>query len=183
MPHGNALAKAFQRGRTLDASRWHKGILTTYLAEATETNGAYDLCETTMAPGMEPPPHVHSREDELFYVLDGEFDAYVGDAGFAVRTGECAFLPRHIPHAWIIRSPRLHMLSLITPGGFLEAIRDMSAPAQRLDLPAEALTYATADLERTMQVLSEYGIRMLSPEETSEQLPLYPHPLRPSPVT
>jgi uncharacterized cupin superfamily protein len=36
--------------------------------------------------------HVHSREDELFYVLEGAFDAYVGEEAFKMETGECVFL-------------------------------------------------------------------------------------------
>ena len=56
-----------------------------------------------LAPGTEPPPHVHTREDELFYVLEREFDVYVGKGAFKVETGGCVFLPRSKPHAFIIR--------------------------------------------------------------------------------
>jgi hypothetical protein len=48
--------------------------------------------QATLAPGNEPPPHMHSREDELFHVLDGEFDVYVGKEAFKVESGECIFL-------------------------------------------------------------------------------------------
>ena len=61
------------------------GNLTTNLAESKETNGAFFLVEATLAAGNEPPPHSHSREDELFYVLEGEFDVYVGKEGFKVK--------------------------------------------------------------------------------------------------
>ena len=71
--------KAFKRTASLGLSMWHLGSLTTNLAEKRDTNGAFCLVEGTLAPGNEPPPHVHSREDELFYVLEGEFDVYVGE--------------------------------------------------------------------------------------------------------
>ena len=50
-------------------------------------------------------------------VLEGEFDVYVGKEVFNGKTGECIFLPRFKPHAFIIRSPRLRLLILFAPGG------------------------------------------------------------------
>ena len=44
------------------------------------------LVEALVAPGTEPPPHVHTREDELFYVLEEEFDVYVGKEAFNVKS-------------------------------------------------------------------------------------------------
>jgi hypothetical protein len=133
-----------------------------------------------MAPGNEPPPHVHSYEDELFYVLDGEFDVYVGQAAFKVRTGECVFLPRFVPHAFVVRSPRLQLLTLFTPGGLEGAFRESSA-AQNLDLPAGAITYSMVELEKTARRFSAYGARFLTPDEIRDQLPLYPEAVGPSP--
>ena len=119
-------------------------------------------------------PHVHSREDELFYVLEGEFDTYVGEEAFKVTKGECIFLPKFKPHAFVIRSLRLRVLILYTPGGVEEAFRKVSSPAQHLEPPTEALTYSQSDLEQTARRFSEYGVQILSPEEVAEQLPLYP---------
>ena len=107
--------KAFKRAPLLGLSQWENGNLTTNLAEKKDANGAFFLVEAMLAPGTEPPPHVHTREDELFYVLEGEFDVYVGKEAFKVETGECVFLPR---------------LALFTPAGLEEAFRGMSTPAQ-----------------------------------------------------
>jgi quercetin dioxygenase-like cupin family protein len=97
---------AFKRAPSLGLSQWKNGNLTTNLAEKKDTNGAFLLIEATLAPGTEPPPHVHTREDELFYVLEGEFDVYVGKEAFKVETGECVFLPRFTPHASRCSAPR-----------------------------------------------------------------------------
>ena len=132
-----------------------------------------------MAPGSEPPPHVHSREDELFYVLDGEFDVYAGKEAFKAKTGECVFLPKFEPHAFLIRSSRLRVLTLFTPAGLEEAFRGMSSPAQYLNVPPVALSYSTADLKQTARRLGEYGVRLLAPDEVGELLPLYPKALPP----
>jgi mannose-6-phosphate isomerase-like protein (cupin superfamily) len=99
--------KAFNRGKSLELSKWYMGCLTTNLAESKDTDGAFCLVEVTLAPGNEPPPHVHSREDELFYVLEGEFDVYVGQEAFKVRTENASSFPD---------SSRTH--SLFVPLGF-----------------------------------------------------------------
>src|SRR5215472_15078069 len=166
--------KAYKRAPFLGLSQWENGNLTTNLAERKDTNGAFFLVEAVLAPGTEPPPHVHTREDELFYVLEGEFDVYIGKEAFKVETGECVFLPRLKPHAFVIRSPRLRVLALFTPAGLEELFRGMSTPAQRLELPTGAVTYSTGDLKQTAQRLSEYGAHVLTPDEIAEQMPLYP---------
>jgi mannose-6-phosphate isomerase-like protein (cupin superfamily) len=169
--------KSFKRAPSLELSKWYLGSLTTNLAERNDTDGAFCLVQATLAPGHEPPPHMHSREDELFYVLDGEFDVYVGKEAFKVESGECIFLPRRKPHAFVIRSPRLRVLALFSPAGLEDAFRSMSSPAQNMDLPAGALTYSTADPNDTAQRLKEYGVHLLPPDEIADQLPLYPRSL------
>src|SRR5262245_8464996 len=173
MTNTSSPLKAFKRAPSLTLSKWYMGIVTTNLAEAKDTNGAYFLVESTLVPGTEPPPHVHSREDELFYVLEGEFDMYVGREVFKVQTGECIFLPRFKPHAFVIRSAQLRVLILFAPGGVEEAFRGMSVPAKNLEPPTGTLIYSEADLEQTMQRFSDYGVRFLAPEEVAEQMPLY----------
>ena len=166
--------KAFKRSTSLKRSKWYMGMLLTNLTETPDTNGAFSLLEATLVPGTEPPPHVHSREDELFYVLEGEFDVYVGEEVFNAKTGECIFLPRFKPHAFIIRSARLRLLILFAPAGVEEAFRRMSSPAQNLNPPMGALTYSAEDLEQTAQRFSASGVRMLAPDEIEHQLPSYP---------
>src|SRR5215831_10725453 len=166
--------KAFKRAPSLGLSQWENGNLTTNLAETKDTNGAFLLVEAMLAPGTEPPPHVHTREDELFYVLEGEFDVYVGKDAFKMKTGECVFMPKLVPHAFVIRSPRLRLLALFTPAGLEEVFRLWSTPAERLELPNGAMTYSTSDPAEIAQRLSEYGAHVLTPDEIAEQMPLFP---------
>jgi mannose-6-phosphate isomerase-like protein (cupin superfamily) len=187
--------KAFKRAPSLGLSMWHLGSLTTNLAEKKDTNGAFCLVEGTLAPESEPPPHVHTREDELFYVLEGEFDVYVGKEAFKVEAGECVFLPRFTPHAFVIRSPWLRVLALFSPAGLEEAFRSIDSPAQSLEVPTAPLTNSTdagkalhgikqlkaEDLKQTVQLLADYGAHFLTRDEVADQLPLYPKPLLPNP--
>ena len=174
----NTLAqlKAFKRGPSLELSKWYMGMLLTNLAESKDTNGAFFLMEATAVPGTEPPPHVHTHEDELFYALEGEFEVYVGKENFKVETGESVFCPKLKPHAFAIRSPRGRVLILVTPGGLEEAFRSESSPAQNLDLPTGAPTYSTTDLKQAVERFGKYGVRFLTQDEVADQLPLYPKP-------
>ena len=177
MNAASSYLKAYKRSASLETSRWYMASLTTNLAEKEDTNGAFCLVEATLASGNEPPPHEHSREDELFYVLEGEFDVYVGKEAFKVEKGECVFLPRLKPHAFAIRSSRIRLLTLFTPAGLEDAFRSASSPAQNLELPTGALTYAKSDPKHILQRFSEYGVRFLTEDEVADELPLYPKSL------
>ena len=83
----------------------------------------------------------------MFYVLGGTIDIYVGDELFRAIAGACVFLPKLQAHAFKIRSPEVHMLVLMTPGGFMNASATMAIPAQSLDIPPDdGVTYATVNL-------------------------------------
>ncbi len=149
------------------------GSLLTFLVESKDTGGTFTLIEGLLTPGNEPPPHVHGREDELFYILEGEMDMYVGNEVLKAGAGECLFLPRLQPHTFILRSPRLRTLVLFMPGGLEECFRARSSRAEKLELPSVAATYSTSDLEPIIRAFEEYGARFLSPHEVMEQMPLY----------
>ena len=119
-----ATIKAFKRAPSVEMSTWYKGILISNLVTNQDTGGAFEFVVTKMKRGTEPPPHIHEREDEMFYVLDGMLDAYVGDECIRVDAGECVFMPKGQAHAFRISSPEIHMLVLMTPGGFHGCDRD-----------------------------------------------------------
>ena len=166
--------KPFKHAPSVAISTWHKDILSTQLATDEDTGGAFDLVLSNMRSGTEPPPHVHAHEHEFFYVLDGKLDAYVGNNVFHLGPGECAFLPVGTPHAFLIMSPDIRMLVLITPGGLMKCIASMAVPAEKLEIPSDSVTYATADLEETMRIFLKYGVRFLSPEEIADEMPAFP---------
>ena len=126
--------------------------------------------------GTEPPPHVHTREDEFFYLLAGEMAFYVDGKVFSITAGECIFLPRRIPHAWLITSDDVNTITVVTPAGFADAIWNMSFPAERMEVPngADIATYANADLTETIKIHEQYGVRLLSPDEIRAQMPGFP---------
>ena len=165
---------AYKRSPALDNSTWYKGLLISQLAGGSDNDGAFDLVESKMKNGTEPPPHVQEREDELFYILSGEIKVFVDGQVLTVTAGESVFLPKKVPHAYLIQSDVCHVLALMTPGGFLNAINKMNAPARTMEIPSDMETYATADLTAAMEVFIKYGVRMLSPDEVAAQMPAYP---------
>jgi quercetin dioxygenase-like cupin family protein len=76
------------------------------------------MMELDASPGIEPPMHVHQREDEWYYVLDGEVTFHVGGEIYQGHPGSFVFLPRAVPHTFTIESSTARMLLLNAPGGF-----------------------------------------------------------------
>src|SRR5689334_2800821 len=69
-----------------------------FLATGKDTNGKYTTFEVIVRPGGGPPPHVHSREEECFYILDGELTLWAGDERIVATAGMFINLPVGIPH-------------------------------------------------------------------------------------
>jgi quercetin dioxygenase-like cupin family protein len=168
--------RAYKRSPALANSTWYKGILASQMAGPADNDRAFDFVISKIRRGTEPPPHVHSHEDEFLYVFAGEMKVYVDRDVFAVEGGECVFLPRRTPDAWLITSEQVHVILLVVPGGFLDAINKMNAPAKRMEVPAdgETVTYATVDLTETIKVFEQQGIRFLTPDEIRTEMPQYP---------
>ena len=59
-------------------SLWVFGELVVCKTKSEQTGGAYSLFEVVTQPGSGPPPHVQHREDEAFYVLEGEYEFLIG---------------------------------------------------------------------------------------------------------
>src|ERR1700716_1017470 len=71
-----------------------------FLATGENTNGKYALWEAVVPPGGGPPPHVHSREEEGCYVLEGEIIFHVGEERIVATPGVFANMPVGTPHSF-----------------------------------------------------------------------------------
>ncbi len=91
------------------------------LATAAGTAGRFTVLEQVTPAGWGPPRHMHSREDEIFYILEGTYELHVGDERKTVSVGASAVLPRHVPHGFRNVAPTpSRLLSVIAPGGLEE---------------------------------------------------------------
>src|SRR5207245_4781297 len=89
-----------------------------FLATGKDTNGAYALMEASVAPGGGPPPHVHSREEESFFILEGEILFQLGDKRLIGTTGMFANIPVGLLHSFKNESNRpARMLISVAPAG------------------------------------------------------------------
>ena len=116
-------------------ARWWFDGLAVIKAGAADTNGQLTVVEVSEPPNAEAPLHVHRREDEAFYVLEGSATIYVGDQVFEAGPGDFAFGPRDVPHRYTVGPDGCRMLFICTPAGFEDLVIDMSRPAERLTLP------------------------------------------------
>jgi mannose-6-phosphate isomerase-like protein (cupin superfamily) len=95
---------------------------TTYKVVTSDTKGDLFVIEQANRRRGGPPLHVHQGEDELFYVLEGEYLVQVGDKRFSLKTGDCVLGPRGVPHAWAFSgSTSGRLLLSYAPAGKMEA--------------------------------------------------------------
>lgn len=76
------------------------GGMLSFKARGEQTGGALTAFESIVAPGHGPPFHLHVREDEVIYVLEGRLRVRLEETVEEAPSGSVAFLPRGVPHAW-----------------------------------------------------------------------------------
>ena len=155
---------AFGRGRqSLDRSVWYSGWLMTFLATAEDTQGQFALIEAVARKGNVPPPHIHHREEETFYVLEGEMTVSVGDRTTKATPGTMVCLPRDVAHSFTIESEQLRMLILLTPAGLEGWFNEFSVPAPTMTLPPAA-EVPYSEIQRMLEVSPRYGLEFVLPK-------------------
>ena len=133
-----------------------------FLATGEETNGKYALFEALVPPGGGPPPHVHSREEEGFYVLEGEITFRVGEDRLVATAGTFANMPVGTPHAFRNESSEpARMLISVAPAGLERMFFEVGVPL------AEGATTAPPptqdEIERLLAIAPRYGIEIKLP--------------------
>lgn len=116
-------------------ARWWFAALAVIKATAADTDGRLSIVEVTEPPGAAAPLHVHHREDEAFWILEGSVTLQVGDTTIEAAAGDYAFGPRGVPHRYDVGPDGCRMLFICTPGGFEDLVREMSVPAAARTLP------------------------------------------------
>lgn len=108
------------------------GQRTSYLVNGEETCDTYAIIEQEFRKGLEPPAHVHRREEETFYVVNGELTVTIGETSVQAAAGSVVVLPRGIKHAYTVVSETAKVLITVRPSGFETFFKELSTP-----LPAE----------------------------------------------
>ena len=143
-------------------ARWWFGCLAEIKATVADTGGQMSIVETTWGPGAEAPLHVHHRDDEGFWVLDGDVTFEVGGTTIAASAGDYAFGPRDIPHRFTVGDTGCRMLFLLVPGGIEDLILATSEPAPSRTVPPPPENEPTPEeMARLKATIKEFGYELL----------------------
>jgi mannose-6-phosphate isomerase-like protein (cupin superfamily) len=144
-------------------SLWVLGELVTYKITSYQTGGAYSLFEVTTQPGAGPPPHVQHREDEAFYVLEGEYQFLVEGRTINAGAGSLIYVPKGNLHAHNNMGRGIgRMLVSQTPGGLHERFFEEIGEEMKDGSTAQA-SEDPPDMESIVKIAAEYGIEMPPP--------------------
>jgi quercetin dioxygenase-like cupin family protein len=150
-----AMVDAFAVRTGEGEARWWLGALARIKATAADTGGHLTVVEVTDPPGVEAPLHVHHREDEAFWVLEGDVTFEVGGKTIQAGAGDFVFGPRDVPHRYTVGDTGSRMLFMLTPGGFEDLVRATSDPARSRTLPPA--DHPMPDEERMMSAQAAAG--------------------------
>jgi quercetin dioxygenase-like cupin family protein len=153
-----AVLKRPGEGRTIAVV----GDVYRFLAVGEDTGGRYALWEALVPPGGGPPPHVHSREEEGFYVLEGEITFRVGERRIVADAGTFANMPVGSMHTFKNETDRpARMLISVAPSGLEEMFFEVGQPvpegAQTAPPPSKE------EIEQLLSVAPRYGIEIRVP--------------------
>lgn len=145
-------------GRTVAVT----GDVYRFLATGEQTDGKYALWEALVPPGGGPPPHVHSREEEGFYVLEGEVTFTVSGERTVAGPGTFANMPVGVPHSFKNESDRpARMLISVAPAGleqmFFEVGQELPVGDTTAFPPSED------EIKKLIATAPKYGITLLPP--------------------
>ena len=135
----NRRTRRRQRGTRADRARAGRGRALSFLgsrtsvkASAETTAGRVAVIEHLSPRGSGSPLHIHSSEDEWFYVIEGELTFWVGGQVISAPTGSFIYGPRGVPHTFLVASEIARFLLVTEPAGFSGFIRTLAEPAQSL---------------------------------------------------
>ena len=135
-----------------------------FLATGDDTNGKYALFEALVGPGGGPPPHVHSREEEGFYILEGEITFTIGDKRLVASAGMFANMPVGTPHSFKNESNKpAKMLISVAPAGLEKMFFEFGVPLP--EGATTALPPTKEEIEKLQAVAPRYGIEIKLPKQ------------------
>jgi quercetin dioxygenase-like cupin family protein len=141
---------------------WFMASLALIKSDAVTTAGTVSVIEQIAPPGGGSPLHRHTREDEWFYVIEGELTFWVGGQTTRAPAGSFVYGPKGIAHTFQVTSETPARFLLVTePAGFEGFVRALGTPAKAMGLPPAPS--GPPDLEHVNAVAADYGIEILGP--------------------
>jgi hypothetical protein len=128
-------------------------------ATVEHTDGRFTFLDQRTPGDCAVPRHVHDREDEAWYILEGEVTFHCGTETLRAGPGSWVFAPKGVPHAFRVGPEGARLLTMACPASFADFVRAAGEPAPALTLPEQALL----DVERLTELGRQYGIQILGP--------------------
>lgn len=125
-----------------------------------QNHGAFSMVELRGRRGDMSPLHLHHRDDESFYVLDGEMTLFIAGREIGLMAGSAAVAPRGRPHTYRVESDTAAWLVVNSPAGFERFLMAVAEPAPRPELPPPGRPLDAAALTH---FAAEHGIEILGP--------------------
>jgi quercetin dioxygenase-like cupin family protein len=133
-----------------------------FLSEGEETGGRFAMIEATVSPQGGPPPHIHRREDELFYVLEGELEFLYNGQKTNASPGAFVYLPRNTLHCFKnIGAKPARMIVEVVPSGLEKFFQEAGTPLPSAS--AKPVPVTPGDIDKLKTVAAKYGIELQSP--------------------
>lgn len=127
-----------------------------FKALGNDTGGTYSFWENRILPGQGAPLHVHTQEEESWYVLEGELTWTVGDKEFNAKQGSFINLPRFVPHKFLNKSHKpARMMLTYAPAGTENWFLDVGTPATDHGTPPVP---TKEEIERALKLGNQYGV-------------------------
>jgi quercetin dioxygenase-like cupin family protein len=145
-------------------SVWLLGDLYTFKAVSEDTEGAFALWETTSPPEGGPPPHLHHREDETFYVLEGDMEFLAGGDTIRASAGSFVHIPKGTMHTFKnVGATPARFLVTVVPGGFEKFFFEASEPAT--DKSAPPAPEGPPEVEKLVATAAKYNCEIPPPPD------------------
>ena len=138
------------------------GDVVTFKALGQNTQGQYALVEIACEPEVGTPPHIHGREDEAFYILEGEVQFRLDDQITLATPGTFLHSPKGQKHSFKnTGTTRSRMLCWVTPAGLEMFFAEVGRPvADPLNPPVPD----QAAINKLLEAAPKYGLTILPPE-------------------
>jgi quercetin dioxygenase-like cupin family protein len=124
------------------------GDLQIHKISGKDTNNQIVEWVNDVAPGVGIPPHVHTKEDEIFRVLKGRVEIMVGNKTTILNEGDLAFAPKNVVHSWkIVGTEKASMCTSAFPAGIEHMFSELG------QLPP-----GPPDLGKVAEICEKYGV-------------------------
>ena len=147
----------FEKITSTENRRAFPGVMFDVLMHGNAIDNNIFVAEVEGLPGGEPPRHVHTLEDEVIIVKEGNITYFIGDDIIFAKPGDTVILPKNIPHHFAIKSERMKVVLVTTSASFGDFFISMSVPYHGKDIPV-AQRPSPEKLKELIALAESFGI-------------------------